>query len=410
MSKYIKRILMAFVFLQMLIFMLFITNLIPNKFVNKNLVKSITNYHDVGFTFYIKDVAVTIDDASADSTELQIMNNNDPKHLLYSVLVTPAYRTLENQDFIQMSYDNIVNHAEPNYDYNRYWHGYQILWKPLLIFCQANTIKLIYMIGYIILLGYLLFLLIKDKNTRVFGIGYALMHIFNIIPFGFTALEYIPIFYIMTIGCLLLYKTKIDIPVIFYCLGISAAFFDFWTAETLTFTAPILLFIVLYNSKYKDIIFNGLRWLVGYCFTFVYKWTLATIIFHENFFVKAYDKYKIHETSIYSRPSGIKFNVSILFNYKFANNEALMIFIIIILTLLLIYYLFRNTKSDLKTDLSILSIGLIPYLEYFVCNGHSSGFTQFTYRSQLILILVFTMIYSNIDLTLFRSKQIRRKK
>ena len=97
---------------------LFLTNLIPNSFIYDNLRESIIYYNDIGYQSMLHNTQFSRNDASADSTALNLMMNSDNKRPLYSTLVVPAYRDFDSQNFIQMGYDTIIKDKDTNYDYN----------------------------------------------------------------------------------------------------------------------------------------------------------------------------------------------------------------------------------------------------------------------------------------------------
>ena len=395
----------ALIFLVMLIMCLFFVNLIPNSLIYDNLQESIIYYNKIDYQSMVGDTNFSKNDASADSTALNLMMNSDNKQPLYSTLIAPAYRDFNSQDFIKMGYDTIINDKDANYDYNRYWHGYQIVWRPLLMITNIRGIMLVMLIAYIILLGFTIYKSYATNN-KLFGISLVLMNIGYIIPFGFTALEYIPVFFIYLISCLLLLYKK-DYRLVFSCSGIAVAFFDFLTAETLTLTIPLLLYAVLNkkNLKIKDTIIACVSWLISYCSTFIAKWGISSLIYQKNYFSIALDKYNTHEM-LFGRLFSVKYNINTLLGNTMTFNNSFWLFISITLVLIIIVYLFRKNSTSSKYLLCMLAICMIPYIRYFILAGHSWAYQWFTYRAQLVLIPVLVLTLSELDFSLVG----RRKK
>lgn len=401
----LKTYLKSFAFLCILIMCLFLTNLIPNSFIYDNLRESIIYYNDIGYQSMLHNTQFSRNDASADSTALNLMMNSDNKRPLYSTLIVPAYRDFDSQNFIQMGYDTIIKDKDANYDYNRYWHGYQIVWRPLLIIMNAKSIMIMMAILYILLLGFT-FYKSWTTNNKIFGISLLLMNAGYIIPFGFTALEYIPVFYICLISNLLLLYKK-DYRLVFCCSGIAVAFFDFLTAETLTLTVPLLLYVFMNKKdlKMKSVLISCFNWLCGYCGTFLFKWGLSSIIYQKNYFSIALEKYNTHEM-LFSRLFSVKYNINTLFGNSLTFNNSFWLLICTILVLIIIVYLFRKSSTSIKYLWCVMAICMIPYIRYIVLAGHSWAYQWFTYRAQLVLIPALILMISELDFSLVG----RRKK
>lgn len=410
MKKTLKLIGLGFLFLNILILILAVTFFIPNKYIYKNLKSGTEYYMEEGIRPSIKGLICTNNDASADSTALNIIMNNDSNNLAKSVFYTSAYRDFKSQDFIKMANDTIIKKEPANYNYNRYWHGYQILWRPMLVFFNVNTIRYICMAIYICLLIFFVYKSIKEKYTGL-AIGMVLMNIFHIIPFGFNALEYIPVFLItIIISCLILCK-KIQLQPALILSGISVAFFDFWTSETLTLTVPCVIYAYISNKenklKIKEIIYGIIYWVSGYGATFLYKWGLSSLIYKENFFKEAIDKYNMHSFSdnLFSNFFSVKYNINILLLNQSSISTTFKWIVIFIIMLAIFIYFFKKENSSIKYILTISSIALIPYIRYIVFKGHSREYVFFTYRAQLVVVLIITLLICETNIKLYSKKK-----
>lgn len=404
-----KTILTPIIFMTILFISLLLVNLIPTSLIKENIEDSIKHYNDNRNKSYYFNTRFALNDSSADSTALNVIYNTSKNKLLYSTLVTPAYRVFNSQDFTAMSYNTIINDKEANYDYNRYWHGYQVLWKPLLIFFNTNTIRALMLGLYTILLGFTLYNCFKLRYITL-GVGLSITNLVYIMPFGFTALEYIPVFFIMMATSLMLLKTKVNPIIIMTCSGIAVAFFDFLTSETLTLTVPLLVYLYLKkeNPKFLEFIKLGVGWLTGYCGAFITKWGLSSLIYQKNYFKIAFEKYETHK-SMFGAMASLKNNISVLFGDKLSFNDAFNVFIILTLVTIIIVYFFRKETISSKYLFIILIICSIPYVRYLIISGHSWGFAWFTYRAQLVIFLGLTLALSELDLSLIRKRKGRKQ-
>ena len=386
-----KKYCHAFLFLNILVSLVCIVNFIPKKLIYNNIYESINWYKEKEDFSLIKGYNFSKAHFNSDAAEMNILINNDTKHPLKSTFLSPIYLGSDEESYLDATYDSVINNKIANTDYNRYWHGYQILWKPLFILFNENTIKYIAGILYITLILYIIYKCQKIIY-KALEIGLLLLNILYIMPCGFVSLSFIPIYFIMMLGCLFLLNKK-NPDLIFIILGISTAFFDFLSSETLTLTIPLLCFMYLYKNdiKFFDIIKKCINWICGYTFTFLYKWILSTLICKENYLKIAIQEYMKH-TIKFDRITSIKYNINTLMWNKVSFNTSLTILIVFLIIFSLIVYLFRNPNSSWKYLISILFVCLIPYIRYFIMSGHSIAHHFFTYRAQLVIILGIVLV------------------
>ena len=189
-------------------------------------------------------------------------------------------------------------------------------------------------------------------------------------------------------------------------LTLSSLMEEFLTSETLTLTVPMLVYLYTQrnNPKFIEFVKLGFSWVIGYCGTFLTKWGLSTIIYKDNYFEIALNKYESHQ-SPFNALASVKNNISILLGDKLSFNEAFTIFVILAIAVVIFIYLFRKETTSTKYLFFILIICTIPYLRYLIISDHSWGFTWFTYRAQLVLFPALVLALSEVDLLIFKKQK-----
>ena len=112
----------------------------------------------------------------------------NPKHSIKSAIEANFY-SLNGQMQIDFGIDNLSEDIPFNNQYLRYWHGYIIYFKPLLMFF---TIKQIYVIDAVLLVALIIWLMVllwKENLKEVliaFIVGFIMcMEIISLNPFAF---------------------------------------------------------------------------------------------------------------------------------------------------------------------------------------------------------------------------------
>ena len=356
-------------------------------------------------------------DNYADSISLSIiysLNSQDP---IKSVMEAKYY---ENQgEYVTASFQKLVNgEAEANTDYLRYWHGYIILLKPLLMFFNIEQIHLINGVVVAILALILIKQLWKIDKRAIIAllIGFYMISI-SIVPQCF---EYTWAFMIAFITSIIVLKVddgnnKKIYPILFVT-GMLTCFFDFLTVEILTVLLPVLMILIKRNKEnriktlkdtLKFIIISILVWGIAYVGMYVAKWIIATIILHRDCINETIEKahIRINGDVRYVEESkmwieAIRRNFNNLYPIFFVRKKYI-IYVSIPIIVLIILLIKKYQDDRYKTKqfiylISILIIGLIPYIRYVLLTNHSCYHYIFTFRIQLATIMVFVLIVSSL--------------
>ncbi|MCR5357185.1 MAG: hypothetical protein K6E63_07250, partial [Lachnospiraceae bacterium] len=167
--------------------------------------------------------------------------------------------------------------------YVRYWHGFLIVLKPLLLFFGYSDIRILNHMGQLLLVFLTLYALIRKKLARF--IPAVLMMYFFLTPIVMPmALQYSTCFYIgfgSLAGLILLYdriKDKDLLFCYFMLTGILTSYMDLLTYPMFTLGLPVLGLLILigndetpadFPAAFKKFAACGISWFLGYALMWV---------------------------------------------------------------------------------------------------------------------------------------------
>ncbi|MGN0340122.1 MAG: hypothetical protein ACI4D0_06445 [Lachnospira sp.] len=427
--------------------LLFLTALIPQNALQKNMEKSSDYYNNHQLFDHVTDyMFLSRQDNYADCILTNIIYHIDKNNLVESVL-SASYYNPEDED-VQTSFAYaVVNKVEPDVDYSRYWHGSMVLLRPLFVIFDIAGVRMA--LGILILIMTVWFEILLFKNHYsiygvCYGIGLMLVSVWMCafcveyaMPFVVMSVELPVLFVLLTrayerkdaqkldnqkadehksVKC----KPEVILWAVLACAGIVTAFVDFLTTETITFTMAYVLYIIVKNrhNQMKPVkeeliclIKSGIVWLASYGLMIVLKWVLALVALGKDAFFNALSQAALRISgdatlgnvpgaevvSNYERISGALWrNMGCIYPFKSTMSYGTsMIFIFLVgLIVFSIWYLFREkTKSCINKVLVIVS--LIPVLRFLVLNNHSYIHFFFTYRALLVSVVVIMYILTN---------------
>ena len=409
-NKVLKYIMIVIITLSILFLALAVSSMIPRSAIDKKMHESISFYEKNEGIRRIKNKRIySYIHYFSDTRKLNIIYCLDSNKPIESMLWSKYYQEIKkdvNTDFINV----VENNKEPNTQYLRYWNGCMLILRPLLTILNMEQIYLINKLILAMLLLILFIMLLKRSKKLAFIFMLALILVSSwYVPF---CIEYSVTFYIMIITSIIAIKMdeeKNDDSLfkLFLITGIVTTFFDFLTTELLTIFIPLIIILVLRkernrldNSKATFIFFIKavVLWFIGYCGMWFAKWILASIILKINAFDYVKDNFLLRinglqgasshkylyghviERNFYAIP--VLYYINTKF-YKWYVKTS----VIIIITFLL---LFINWKELVKKRIIwILGlIGITPYIRYLVLANHSYRHAMFTFREQILTIIV----------------------
>lgn len=307
-----------------------------------------------------------------------------------------------------LDYANHVKGETYTTTYPRYWHGYLIILKPLLLLFDFSDIRVINMTLQFILFSICLILLSKTHYKNYLPAFIALIVIWNPITIGLS-FQNSTCFYITLLALLyIIYRDKqsrnqdMKMPYFFLLLGIITVYFDFLTYPLVTLGIPLIFLISIRDYKLIDnikaIFINSMFWGIGYLGMWLEKWLLASIILKKNIIYDGFKQIALRSSkeldgNTFSIVDCIISQISVLLKWPY-----LILFVGVAIFLILYYRKRIHVPVSLKIFIITLADSLIPYIIlcfypfiwFSIASNHCYANPKFTYR--LLGISVFAFI------------------
>ena len=281
--------------------------------------------------------------------------------------------------------------------YPRYWHGYILILKPLLLATQANHVRIFLAYGIFILFVVALLLCQKILGTPyAFALAGAVM-ILNPVSLSMS-FQFAPIYFItMTAIIFMLKKNRRlfddELYIYFFAaVGILIAFFDFLTYPIFS-VAMLLIFWYVLNRRelFKEKLCAILKmmtslliaWGIGYGGMWSGKWLVSKILTGYDTFSNA-----LVQVASYTRigdnlaDAGWQITTlgAIQRNIAVLGHGPIRIFLFAAIIFLLYIFFTRRKFFTPRKIFPYLFPAALPFVWYAVLSGHSHIHAFFTYR------------------------------
>ena len=411
---------------------MYIGCLIPSKYLEKNVKESSVILNKQTNTYQVFDdvVLLSLINGCIDNfTDILMINESysvDSTNPLYSAFaVRRSYKKnvtkVEEKDtrFEAKSYESdiyyphlelsnlISNKVHTSVNYARYWHGYLPILRFLLLFFNISQIRILLFILFLALIIALFVKIIKVYNLKI-----AFIFLISLISVGYFfvsfSLQESPIFILTMIASLFLLGRikKFDNSKFYYFIfivGCFANFVDYLTVPLISLCVPLYLYMiythensnVFMKDKIKFILVASILWLVGYSFTWLFKWILFDVLFSENLILLSLNQ-------VFYRVGG-----SPKFMYKSKSDIFFLLgiwgFISILIgsiTFLVFKFIKRkNIKVKyskfslyIKNNLDFILLSIYPFIWYIVLLNHTVSHWHFVCRNFLIFYIGFIFL------------------
>lgn len=361
-----------------LIAAMYCTTKIPLTAIKQNLTTSQEKLAEIPVRHPILGMYIgSIWDTTADATTLNIIANHDGS--MRSMLLSAYYE--DKQYSYPENLGLTLDGREANTPYARYWHGATMLYRPLLLLFDISGIRL-FLLGVYVLLQIVFFMACKKaEKTELFAFSF-IAQLLMAIPCLFCSMETAPVVLIMSLGQILLLRTKEENQwVLFALMGLLTAFFDFLTVETITLTVPLLMQIYLdwrKKTSWKPYIKSAMAWGIAYAATFLAKVPMTVLLCGKEAYEGTSDRLSMWFTGAFKQAYSM--TLFALFPLSGSVKAALITMIIMLLLVILAFWFFRAQKVDYQYLLLVLSVNLIPLARFLVLNGHAAEHYYFVPR------------------------------
>lgn len=424
-----------------------LTSLIPSNAMKNNVIKSSELLRENGdkklySTGYKKEMLFFYTDAIMINTAYSIDNTKPlTSFLLARKNYIPGKTKIENID-TQYDLKGNKNYAsgekdfsttkelyglmhdekiEDSYEYARYWHGYLLVIRPLLVLFDLSVIRIIQIVimeGLVLAMLFLIYKKIDLLTAIVFLFSLLSISIFVVANSINESLIFMFSF-IMNI-IILTQKDKIkDISLFFFIIGSITNFIDLFTVPLISFGLTATTYFLLMQKEerefkitdyIKEFLKIGLAWGIGFGLTWIAKWIIVEVGLHRNIIEQAIKQAKYRATS--PKDWTTKRSTAIIILRIIGSNiiylsENIILLLVVLVTIYIIEEQIRtrkkhiNYKENLKDSLPFIFLFLSPIAWYIVVKQHSG--THHFLTNRLLSISIINMFI--IIKTMFKVKK-----
>lgn len=284
--------------------------------------------------------------------------------------------------------------------YARYWHGYLIVLKPLLLFFNYYQIRFLNIIIMSeIILGIIAGLARRKMWRSVVAYIIALLGLFPMtIP---SSLQYTSVFYVGNMAVLFFLwryeflEKKGRVLYLFFLTGMFTSFVDFLTYPLYTVGMLCALWLVLseetFGKKLWKMASNGIAWGIGYIGMWVGKWLVGSVLTGRNLFIDALGTVATRlshgaASEVISSWMAAARNFYIYFNWY-----GIILFIILTVWVIAALFKIKGIGKGSTVWLLIL-LTFVPVVWYMVAANHSYIHYWYTFRNLSVSIFALGLI------------------
>lgn len=276
-------------------------------------------------------------------------------------------------------------------DYSRYWHGYQVILRPLLLIFDYGQIRQLNSVVFFFLSMLVVMMLLRQAPRCVipFILSFLLMSPTAIVDsLQYSVVSYITLF---TMASVLFSLNRDNDPekvlYTFLFSGIAVAFFDLLTFPTVAMTLPLALFCSTTGSKQRTtalILKCVVYWGIGYVGMWMGKWLIALAYGGKPYWDAIINSIRYRSGTEWKGENAGRLTV-LLYNIKelFRNHKLTICIVCYAVISTGAVFMNRNgiTGKRVRTSLTLLVPALIPVCWIVIVANHSWNHTWFTYRT-----------------------------
>jgi len=169
--------------------------------------------------------------------------------------------------------------------YSRYWHGNQVIIRPLLSVMPLNGIRTVNVV-LLTLLWLTLLVVMWQRVGRADALIVAGCLAAVMVPSVPLCMNYVSTFYIALVASvvILLWKPATarwqSAVILFFVIGAATTFLDLLTTPMVAMAVPLVVYMLYRKPEktWRAVILLSLAWLLGYASLWATKWLLAILI------------------------------------------------------------------------------------------------------------------------------------
>ena len=384
--KVVKHILVAYFSLMALFTLAMVAAFsIPTSVLEDNVRCSVRQVIDDGqvFTTQVGEVSPHAIDVFSDCLLLGIAYCADSAHPLQAAMnalfMMHDGSTIEGAELML---DETATDKPPLVVYSRYWHGNQVVLRPLLCVMTVHAIRVM----NVLLLGALLLALALALWRRV-GRGESLIITLSLlavmVPTVPLCMNMVPTFYIAVVSSLviLLWPSATaggKAVVLFFVIGALTSFFDLLTTPMVALAVPLAVYMLYHKpgKSWQMLMALALAWLAGYASLWASKWLLAAL-------VTGYDAFQDAFGAITMRTVGVDESEYM----RWCMDKTMVLCAAVCCAIVAVTLVFGRSWQCLRDNAWLLLLAVAPLVWTFVLLQHTWHHLFFTWRTFVVLLM-----------------------
>lgn len=273
--------------------------------------------------------------------------------------------------------------------YGRYWHGYLVVLKPLLMKFTLPQIRMINSVVISLLMAWAVYE-ISRKGNWVALCGFLIaLAIVNPISAS-LCLQYFNSCALMLVGTALTFRYELwkkkDSWKLFLFMGILSAFFDFLTYPLVTLCIPLLLSVFMTQTRtltqtLKKVVNSCAVWAVGYGGMWAGKWLVGSLLSGQNLIGSALNQAAMRTNGGSQAAEQVSLLETLKLNWDVAFSTVMKLAILAIVVGTICWLLWKKIRPAKNSMFWLLgAVSLFPFIWYMVLNNHSWHNFWMTYR------------------------------
>lgn len=299
--------------------------------------------------------------------------------------------------------------ATEEYSYARYWHGYLVALKPMLMLFNLEEIYFFNQITQALMLLFVVGALVKKNKTK-YAVCYGITYLFLVPVVMPMTLSLSICFYLyLIINCLQMcwhdkWEEKGWYTYVFFIIGMATSYVDFLTYPIVTLGIPMVMYFVLSKEdKIKQILAKvttySAIWGIGYIGMWASKWLIGSLILKENILQDAGNTLAQRVDTITYDSRLLSFFSVVWYNMKMYKALPYILLVLILFVAVIVltikYPAIRSKKQFLLGCLPYLVISIMPFAWYALALNHSGEHYMFTFRALIVTVFAGSCMLMN---------------
>lgn len=298
--------------------------------------------------------------------------------------------------------------------YARYWNGYLVVLKPLLLIASYPEIKKINIVAYIVLTAAVVGAMIKRRCGQY--IAAFILGCWFLMPFvNVQSLQYSQMYYV-TMFLLLIFLTKYTwiqkkgyLGEFFTVAGCLTCFFDFLTYPLVPLGFLMIFRLILEQDNLHgirdvviDLLWNGVCWAIGYIGIWGMKWCIGSVVLGQNILGDALGQI-LYRTAAIDANSGQTVAISrfgaLWENIAMLYNPVLLAAVLLFAVMILVRLVQKKGKISVIQEpffWGMLLLMLLPNVWLMLKANHSHIHVWMTYRELATAVFALAAAWINI--------------